>query len=446
MFPFYDRTDELAQLREFLNQVRTDCSRMVVLTGRRRIGKSTLANRAFSDCGLPYVFLFVSAEKTERGNIDSFCRDNADILGIADLPVSFENFASFFEFLLKRSARDPMICVIDEFQNLERVAPAFLSDLQKLWDKYRKQTKMLLLLTGSVASAMKQIIDNPAAPLFGRKNGDIKLRAFSTAVVRQVLNDFAPKALPEDLLTLYCLTGGVPKYLEVLMECGAITQEKMICEVVKPSSFFITEADVLFRSEFKSDYAVYFEILEKIASGKTKRQELVSAMAPKEISGQLLRLETFYNIIEKVRPVESTKESDYRFRIGDDYIRFWFRFIYPHLGLIQQGVTHRLQANILESLPDFTGRHVLENWFKQQLWETGLYSVVGSWWDRKGENEIDIVAINTFDKEIVFVEVKRDPDKINLPALQQKAYAFMAQSKRFGKFKMRVQGRSLKDL
>lgn len=97
------------------------------------------------------------------------------------------------------------------------------------------------------------------------------------------------------------------------MESGAVTKEKMIREVVKPSSFFITEADVLFRTEFKFDYAVYFEILEKIASEKIKHQELVSSIVPKGISGQLLRLETFYNIIEKIRTVKSVKESDYRF-------------------------------------------------------------------------------------------------------------------------------------
>lgn len=230
------------------------------------------------------------------------------------------------------------------------------------------------------------------------------------------------------------------------MESGAVTQEQMIRAAIRPSSFFISEADVLFRTEFKSDYAVYFEILEKIAAGKTKRRELVSAMAPREISGQLLRLETFYNVIEKVRPVESSKDSDYRFRIADDYIRFWFRFVYPYLGLIQQGATTRLQIKILEALPDYIGRTVLENWFRKKLSESGLYTVVGCWWDRRGENEIDIVAVNPFDKEILFAEVKRDPRKIYLPGLEQKAYAFMAQTKRYKTFKLQVRGFSSADL
>ena len=100
----------------------------------------------------------------------------------------------------------------------------------------------------------------------------------------------------------------------------------------------------------------------------------------------------------------------------------------------------------MKSLPDFTGRNVLENWFRQELRETGVYSAVGSWWDRRGENEIDNVAVNPFDHEILFAEVKHDPDKIDLPALQQKAYAFMAQTKRFRNFKLRFEGRSLQDL
>ena len=86
-FPFYDRDEELAELKQRLEQVKAGSSQMLVLTGRRRIGKTTLVNQAFATGTTPYLFFFVSAEKTERGNLEAFWRDNAACLGLAEVPA-----------------------------------------------------------------------------------------------------------------------------------------------------------------------------------------------------------------------------------------------------------------------------------------------------------------------------------------------------------------------
>lgn len=140
------------------------------------------------------------------------------------------------------------------------------------------------------------------------------------------------------------------------MEARKFTVEEMISYVIEPDSFFTTEGDILLRTEFRRDYSVYFGILERIASGKTKRQELVSAF-PTDISGQLFKLEDYFHLIKRENPVGRQKNArNFRFVMADDYLHFWFRFIYPNLGLIQQGSTARLERKILDELPDYTGR------------------------------------------------------------------------------------------
>lgn len=447
-FPFYDREDETQSLSRTARQVMEDCSRMIVLTGRRRIGKTTLCNHAFSSSSLRYLFFFISSEKTEAANLEAFWRDNAEALGMSSLPVKFASFAELLEFLLDLSLRMPMVLVMDEFQNCASAAPSFFSDLQRLWDKWRKQSKMLLVLTGSVASAMREITEGSGAPLFGRDNGKLLLRPFPTNVIKQVLADFNPQWKPEELLTLYTLAGGVPKYLELLMEAKRLTTEEMISYAVEPDSFFSTEGDVLLRTEFRREYSIYFGILERIAAGKTKRQELVSAF-PSDISGQLYKLEEYFHLIQRENPVgRQIKAKNFRFVMADDYLHFWFRFIYPNLGLIQQGSTSRLVQKMLLELPDYTGRHVLERWFRTKFWESGNYTEVGPWWDAstKGENEIDIVAINPFDKEVVFAEVKRRKENLNLQLLKQKSFAFLAQNPACSKYAVRYEALSMEDM
>lgn len=447
-FPFYERKRELDVLSKMSEQAAGDCSRMLVLTGRRRIGKTTLCNRAFSESALKYLFFFISSEKTEAANLEAFWRDNAGFLGMDGLPVNFATFAELMEFLLQRSASTPLVLVIDEFQNCASVAPSFMSDLQRLWDKWRKRSRMLLVLTGSVASAMREITEGTNAPLFGRASAKLILQPFPTDVIKGILTDYHADWRPEELLTLYTLAGSVPKYLELLMEARKFTIEEMISYAIEPDSFFTTEGDRLLRTEFRRDYSVYFCILERIAAGKTKRQELVSAF-PSDISGQLFKLEDYFHLIKRENPVGRQKNSrNFRFVMADDYLHFWFRFIYPNLGLIQQGSTARLERKILDELPDYTGRHVLERWFRTKLWESGNFTEVGPWWDAslKGENEIDIVAINPFDKEVLFGEVKRRKSNIDLDLLKQKSFAFLSQNPEYRKYDVRCEAYGMEDM
>lgn len=219
-FPFYDRQEESAWLEDSLEQVLNDCSRMLVITGRRRIGKTSLVNHVFENGRVPYLFLFVNKGLSAEGNVRAFLEENAGMLGLKGLDAAFSTFASLFKYLLGKTETQPMVLMIDEFQNLETLEPSFFGELQKLWDRLRKKTKMLLILTGSVATAMREITENVNAPLYGRKDGQLVLRPFSTTTVKTILHDYNPDYRAEDLLTLHMITGGVAKYIEMLMQSG----------------------------------------------------------------------------------------------------------------------------------------------------------------------------------------------------------------------------------
>ena len=167
-FPFYDRQEESAWLEDSLEQVLNDCSRMLVITGRRRIGKTSLVNHVFENGRVPYLFLFVNKGLSAEGNVRAFLEENAGMLGLKGLDAAFSTFASLFKYLLGKTETQPMVLMIDEFQNLETLEPSFFGELQKLWDRLRKKTKMLLILTGSVATAMREITENVNAPLDAR--------------------------------------------------------------------------------------------------------------------------------------------------------------------------------------------------------------------------------------------------------------------------------------
>lgn len=425
-FPFYDRIEESEWLRDSLKQVLNDCSRMLVITGRRRVGKTALVNHVFEDGRVPYLFLFVNKEMPTQGNLQAFWKDNAEALNLKNLTIQTQSFSELFQFLFERAESQPMVLMIDEFQNLETLEPSFFGELQKYWDRRRKkQDAPDSHRIGCHRHARDYGEHQCAALRTERRTVDS-----STLLHRhgqKILSDFNPDYTPEDLLTLHMIAGGVPKYIEEMMQSGRTDSASMLRAALTPSSYFVTEGETLLRTEFKDDYALYFQILSNIASGKSKRSEILSSFEKNNVESQLYKLENYWRIIRREEPVGGAATNrGHRFVLADPFLLFWFRYIYPNRSLIEFGKTRRLLERVDQTLPDFVGRHVLESYFKKQLWESGNFNEVGSWWDRRGENEIDIVAVNPFDKEILFVEVKRNRSKYDEDKLRSRALLFLS--------------------
>ena len=108
--------------------------------------------------------------------------------------------------------------------------------------------------------------------------------------------------------------------------------------------------------------------------------------------------------------------------IADNFLHFWFRFIYPNQTLVEMGRFDLLKTYITNNYEQYSGL-LLEKYFRQKFAEEETITAIGNFWDKKGENEIDLIALNNFYKTAVIAEIKRNPKKINLQTLKIKTAA-----------------------
>ena len=174
--------------------------------------------------------------------------------------------------------------------------------MQNIWDSNKARSKINLIFCGSIYSMMTRIFENSKEPLFGRATQRIHLKAFDIVTLKEILNDYYPAYNHEDLLAFYLFTGGVAKYVELLVQKEAFTLARIIEEVIAENSLFLEEGKNVFIEEFGKEYGNYFSILSLIASGKTSRVEIESIMEI-QTGGFLDRLEKEYGLIKKVWPV-----------------------------------------------------------------------------------------------------------------------------------------------
>ena len=434
---FYDRKTELQALEKNWKQS-ADRSIMTTLIGRRRIGKTALLLKSLEN--KPFLYLYVSKDN-EQVLCRKFQQQAQDALDL-QLYGQVENFGNFFKELMKYGENHHYTLIIDEFQNLLGINAAIPSEIQDIWDRNKDKTHVNLILCGSIYSMMKRIFDHSDQPLYGRRDSHLRLLPFSIEKLKGILADHNPEYKPDDLLCLYMLTGGVAKYVALLMDARAVTKQKMLNYVLSPDSPFLTEGTELLISEFGRDYGTYFSILQLIASGMTTQSEIDSIIG-KNTGAYLNNMNEDYLFISKNTPLLSKPGvRNIRWQIDDCFLRFWFRFVYPYQGLIESNQLGLLKQYVTDNYTQFTGR-TLERYFQEKTMQTGKFTKVGNWWDRKGKNEIDMVALNEFDKTCLVAEIKRNKDRIDMKDLQDKLLALPSE---FAAYQIRMEGLSLEDM
>ncbi|MBO4587898.1 MAG: ATP-binding protein [Bacteroidales bacterium] len=428
MKKFYDRELEMRQLREMQRQAYEDYSRFVVLTGRRRIGKTSLVYRLLEEtkAETPGLYFFVG-RKAEATLVRTYCEEVRTKLGVF-VPEGITSFRNLMQLLFDIGKRRQFTLFIDEFQEFDNVNAGVFSDMQDLWDKYKKVTKVCLIVSGSIFRTMEKIFKDEEQPLFGRDDCTIKLQPFTTTTMREILGDYKADYTNEDLLALWTITGGVARYIEQLMNNHCTNVKKMLHYVCSSGdSYFIEEGKSVLVQEFGKQYGTYFSILDQIAHGDVTQSEIEAALGAKSLGGQLKVLEEKYGIIKKKRPVGAKDGSQtVRYEIQDNFFRFWFRYIHRYASLIEIQNLPALEQIMTEDYPTFSGI-ALERWFRQKMMESCRYRTIGGWWQSGGVNtkgnsdefEIDIVA-ETLDGDIEAYEVKRNPKKYNPARLREK--------------------------
>ena len=267
---------------------------------------------------------------------------------------------------------------------------------------------------------MKQIFEYSREPLFGRATARIQVKSFDIKTIKEIIRDYRPDFSNEDLLAFYLITGGVAKYVELLADAKAFTLESIVNEVFSDNSLFLDEGKNVLIDEFGRDYGNYFSILSLIALSKTSRPEIESVLNM-NIGGFLDKLENEYSLITKVRPILSKPAGkNVKYRLNDNFLNFWFRFIYKYSGAVETESFDYLKSIVYRDYNTYSGQ-ILERYFREKIMKEENLSAIGSYWESGNRNEIDIVAINEYEKTAIIAEVKRQKERISLEILREKA-------------------------
>ena len=437
---FFDRARELADLKE-IRERSESVAQFTVVTGRRRVGKTSLVVKSLE--GEEYVYLFVE-RKSEKDLCETFVREINEKLGEVVFGTP-ERIEDVFLALMKIASTRHLNVVIDEFQEFRKVNSSIFSSIQKTWDMHKDSARINLIVTGSVNTLMVRLFRNKRAALYGRETAFMVVEPFATSVLKEILSAYHPRYKAEDLLALWTFTGGVAKYVELLVDSRCWTRDAMIKEMIRANSLFLDEGRAMLVEEFDREYGVYFSVLCAIARGRTTRNEIEQTVG-RQVGGYLARLEEDYALIRKRHPIfAKVAAKTARYELNDNFLVFWFRFMYRYSYILELKGYEQLREIVRRDYPVLSG-HALELYFKHQLAESGQWTRIGGWWDRKGENELDILAENELTGTYAVCEVKRQGSKIDLNVVADKFAAFRKATGKWLKAKPRFLALSMSDM
>lgn len=210
--------------------------------------------------------LFLVARKAEGDLCEDYRLEIENKLGVPTMGRA-EHFTDVFEYLMKLSAERPITLFIDEFQEFFRVNKSVFSDMQRIWDLYSPRSRINLIVCGSIYSMMTKIFKDKKEPLYNRQLRFMTVRPFTPTVLKDILSEYNPGYTAEDLLALYAFTGGVAKYVQLLVDAGATTKRYARPDY-KGRLHILGEGKAILIEEFGKDYGIYFSILSAIARGK----------------------------------------------------------------------------------------------------------------------------------------------------------------------------------
>jgi len=263
----------------------------------------------------------------------------------------------------------------------------------------------MLVLCGSSVSTMESDVLGHESPLYGRRTGQVDLQPFSFRQARDVVTYDI-----EDAIRSFAVTGGTPMYL-TLFDYDRSLGENIRTRILSPTAVLYNEPEFLLRTELRSP-ARYMSILEAVATGHTTPNEIAGATGidPGPLSKYLQTLRRLRLIDRDVPVTASAKQSKRsRYRVADEFLRFWFRFVEPNRSSIEEAPEVVYDGMIEANLPDDVAA-TFEDVCREVVWEAirrdelGPYSAVGRWW--YGEDEIDIVGLAPDADRILLAECK----------------------------------------
>ncbi|MCL2284912.1 MAG: ATP-binding protein [Firmicutes bacterium] len=415
MKKFINRNDELSFLEKEYSR---DGSSLVVLYGRRRVGKTALTAEFIKNKTAVY---FLATKESETQNRIAFKNAVAEQTNnILLMNTNIDNWDMIFKVWLDTDQKEKKLMVIDEFQYLGMANSAFPSIFQRVWDTMLESKNVMIILCGSLISMMVSQTLNYSSPLYGRRTGQIKLKQ----IPFRFYNEFYPGKTEKELIEYYAITGGVPKYINLFYDSGNI-YEAIKNNVLSKTGFLYDEPNFLLQREV-SEVSSYFSIIKTIAFGNRKLSKIAAALELKQ-TGITKYLSTLIglDILEREVPItESNPEKSKKglYKIKDNFMVFWFKFIYANINSIERGHEEVAMNKIKTNLADSHVAFVYEDICLEKMWELNAagtwnfnFDKVGRWWS--GDTEIDIVAFDSSGNNIIFGECKYRANKMGLDVL-----------------------------
>lgn len=414
---FVDREQEMETLQ---SEYERDGSALVVLYGRRRVGKTTLISEFIKDKN---ALFFLASEEAEAQNRSEFKEKvaefiNSDLLRSADI----KSWDVLFKSIMDTPFESKPVIVLDEFQYLGKANPAFPSIFQRIWEEVLKDRSVMVILCGSLISMMESQTLAYGSPLYGRRTAQIRLKQIPFSYY----HEFFPGKSRRELIEMYAVTGGVPKYIELFSESKDIYSAIQKC-VLNRSGYLYDEPHFLLQQEV-TEIGSYFSIIKAIAAGNSKLSAISAVLEIKATSlTKYLKTLIDLDILEREVPItednpEKSKKGLYK--IKDNYLRFWFAFVYPNMSFIESGHSRVVMNKIKKSLVPNHIAYVYEDVCKERMWELNAddtwpfnFTKLGRYWDAR--TEIDVVALDPERKNLILGECKYWKEPVGVSVLRE---------------------------
>jgi len=413
---FINRKSELSFLEQAWD---SDRAELIVVYGRRRVGKTALLRTFCTDRPGAFWVASLSSEAILRQSFTNALWQ-ATHPNAADAGFTFETWERAFQAMGELAEDKRHVVVIDEFPYLVSAASEVSSVLQKVWDEYLQNTKLMLVLCGSHLGMMEREILMYRAPLYGRRTGQLRLRSLSLEAVGEYFSHYNHI----EQIETYAVLGGIPAYLAQFDDRKSLL-DNIEHRILNPASYLYMEPQFLLREELQEPRN-YFAILQSVAQGKTRLNQIVQAtgMERGPVSRYLSVLQELHLVERRVPATEKRPDKSRRgiYRIRDPFLAFWFRFVTPYVSILEGGRVDYVVQRLETELSIFIGpvfEDICREWVMRQSVAENLPFVperVGAWWDRS--EEIDVVAINDLEKTVLVGECKWTTKRMGVGVLQ----------------------------
>ena len=429
---FIGRERELNSLNKLYNSGNFE---FVVIYGRRRVGKTALINHFIDDKQAIY---FMGVESNAKQNLENFSRNIMEYTSGISAETSFLSFQSALETVFRLSQKERLILVIDEYPYVARASRSLASTLQMLIDRYKDNSKLMLILCGSSMSYMEDHVLAYKAPLYGRRTAQIKLNPFDFEEVCHYFQNFSS----EQKAMAYGIVGGTPQYLLQINDRLTI-EENVKNTYLDTMSSLYEEPMNLLKQEVREP-AIYTAIITAIATGYSRMSEIATKVGEEtNICSSYLKNLIALGIVRKESPYGEKASKKSIYSIDDNMFRFWYRFVPENASMIARGASDLVYKRIEPYFSDYMGK-VFEDICRQYLWKLLIsgktpieFTSLGRWWGNdpvhRCQAEIDIMGEQDKDTAL-FGECKWTNEKVDLGVLEtliERSTLFAYQKKHF---------------